>query len=137
MIAFSLQRRYPIIMRPRRYRSEALVDLFEKQKIATLPELKEALGTRADITVFRRLAELPYRTSYTHRGKYYTLDTIPEYDEWGLWCCRSACFSKRGTLVDTAAALVGESRPPDTAGRESSNGKGLRRSSSPEVIIYS
>jgi hypothetical protein len=96
-------------MRTRHYRSEALVELFQKQKIATLPELKSALGTQADITVFRRLAELGYRTSYTHRGKYYTLDAIPEYDEWGLWCYRSACFSKRGTLVDTAAALVEES----------------------------
>ena len=96
-------------MRHQQYRSEALAELFRTQKIATLPELKNALGTKADITVFRRLAELSYRTSYTHRGKYYTLDATPEYDEWGLWCYRSACFSKRGTLVDTAVALVEES----------------------------
>jgi len=38
--------------------------------------LKQALGTEADATVFRKLAELSYRTSYSHRGRFYTLDEI-------------------------------------------------------------
>ena len=39
-----------------------------------MPELKKALGTDADVTVFRKLQQLAYRTSYSHRGSYYTLD---------------------------------------------------------------
>ena len=28
------------------------------------------------VTVFRKLSELEYRTSYSHRGRYYTLDEL-------------------------------------------------------------
>ncbi len=75
-----------------------------------MPELKKALGTNADITVLRKLAELSYRSSYSHRGQYYTLESIPEYDQWGLWTFRSVWFSQRGTLVATAEGLVEESK---------------------------
>jgi hypothetical protein len=42
-----------------------------RHKIATLPELKQALGATADLTVFRKLKLLDYLSSYTHRGRYY------------------------------------------------------------------
>jgi hypothetical protein len=85
-----------------------LVQLLSKQKVATMAELKEALGATSDITIFRKLGQLSYRTSYSHRGRYYTLDGIPVYDDWGLWSFREVWFSKRGTLLTTAAALVEE-----------------------------
>lgn len=95
-------------MRPRLYSTQNVVDLLRKQKVASMSELKEALGTDADATVFRRLAELSYRTSYSHRGRYYTLEDIPKYDDWGLWSFRAIWFSQRGTLLDTIAGLVQE-----------------------------
>ena len=52
---------------------------------------------------------MSYRTSYSHRGRYYTIDDIPEYDDWGLWSFRTVWFSRRGTLLSTAEALVDES----------------------------
>src|SRR5207249_10033445 len=39
-----------------------------------------ALGTSATMTVFRKLKALGYRTSYSHRGKYYTLSGILRFD---------------------------------------------------------
>jgi len=108
MIALRPWRRYSIFMRPERYCAQELISLFKTRKMATLPELKDALGTQADITVFRKLAELEYRTSYSHRGRYYTLDRIPVYDSWGLWSFRSVWFSTHGTLLSTAATLVEE-----------------------------
>ena len=36
--------------------------LLQRQKIATLGELKESLGTSATMTVFRKLKALGYRT---------------------------------------------------------------------------
>lgn len=111
MIDFLLMMCYSIIMRTEQYRIRDIVGLLRREKIATMPELKAALGgTAADVTVFRKLAELPYRTSYSHRGCYYTLDEIPDYDEIGLWCCRSVWFSRHGTLLSTVAALVKKSR---------------------------
>jgi hypothetical protein len=86
--------------------TEKLAKLFQDNKIATMEELKRALGTQVDVTVFRKMRQLPYRTSYSHRGSYYTLDTIAQFDESGLWSCRSACFSRHGNLLQTATAMV-------------------------------
>ena len=62
-----------------------------------------------DLTVFRKLRELDYCTSYSHRGRFYTLRELAEFDENGLWWIRSVGFSSRGTLVATAEGLVNAS----------------------------
>lgn len=83
-----------------------------EKKIATLPELKAALGTAVNVTVFRKLRELGSRTSYSHRGRYYTLEALARFDEQGLWSHRpdrshrSVHFSRYGTLLATAEAFV-------------------------------
>lgn len=88
------------------YPPEKLVSLLEKQQVATMTQLKEALGTSVTYTVLRKLAPLGYRTSYSHCGAYYTLDRIAQYDEWGLWFHEDIRFSRNGTLLNTAEALV-------------------------------
>ena len=93
-------------MRPTRYPAQCLSELFDKQEIATMPEMMRALGTNARRTVFRKLRELGYRTSYSHRGGYYALDQHIEFDELGLWSCEEVWFSVHGTLLSTAAAFV-------------------------------
>ncbi len=96
-------------MRTERFSAAALVALFHRKTIATMTQLKEALGTRADITVFRKLRQLSYRTSYSHRGQYYTLDELMDLDELGLWSHRSVWFSQHGSLLATAETLVVDS----------------------------
>jgi hypothetical protein len=93
-------------MRPTQFRVEALEILLRKKKIATMAELMTALGTNARRTVFRKLNELNYRTSYSHRGRYYTLDRVAKFDALGLWSCGDVWFSIHGTLLSTAAAHV-------------------------------
>ena len=80
--------------------------LFAKQSIATMDQLKKTVGTVADLTVYRKLRELDYCASYSHRGRFYTLRELAEFDENGLWWIRSIGFSTRGTLVATAEGLV-------------------------------
>jgi hypothetical protein len=89
-----------------RFPADKLLRLFHHQKVATLPQLKAALGTSVAVTVFRKLATLPYRSSYSHCGAYYTLDSVARYDPLGLWSCRDIRFSRHGTLLNTAASLV-------------------------------
>src|SRR5207248_1265138 len=60
-------------MRPLSFDPQALRKHLLRHKIATLPELKSALGASADLTVFRKLKLLDYLSSYTHRGRYYAL----------------------------------------------------------------
>jgi len=93
-------------MRPETFRARDLRRFFEQRTIATLAELKDALGTDIDSTVFRKLSELAYRSSYSHRGGYYTLDELADFDERGLWSVGTVRFSKFGTLVSTVEALV-------------------------------
>src|SRR5438874_12053771 len=93
-------------MKTVRFSLERLSALFHDLKVATLAQLKTALGTDVDLTVFRKLSALPYRSRYSHRGAYYTLDTIARYDELGLWSFEDIHFSRHGTLLNTASALV-------------------------------
>jgi hypothetical protein len=73
-----------------------------------LPELKSALGTTTNLTVFRKLKLLDYLSSYTHRGRYYALRETARFDEVGLWSHDAVWFSRYGTLVATIEALVNQ-----------------------------
>ena len=84
-----------------RYDPTELVTFLEKNKIGTMDDFKKALGTTVDLTVFRKLKPLGYRSSYSHRGKYYTLDRLTSFDESGLWVSAPARFSRHGTLRET------------------------------------
>lgn len=88
--------------------AERVRQLLVERKIATMHELKAALGTQVDMTVFRNLRQLHYHSSYSHRGKYYTLDEIARFDQIGLWSFRAVWFSSHGTLLKTCEVLVGE-----------------------------
>ena len=96
-------------MRPTVFSADVLRRFLRKNRIATLPQLKHLLGTEAPITVFRKLKELSYRTSYSHRGCFYTLDEIATFDEQGLWSSDSVWFSRQGTLVATTEDCVTQS----------------------------
>lgn len=91
-----------------RYALQPLRDLFQRLKAVTMAEMKAALGTGVDQTVFRKLAQLSYRSSYSHRGGFYTLDSIARFDQDGLWGCRGAWFSRQGTLLATVQTMVSE-----------------------------
>src|SRR6266536_1728033 len=96
-------------MRPLSFRSGELRSLLLRHRIATLGELKQALGTSVDITVFRKLKPLDYLTSYSHRGRYYTLREIAPFDDKGLWSQADVWFSRFGTLLATAEAFINRS----------------------------
>lgn len=96
-------------MRTESFHADDLAKALRQRTIASMPELKEALGTAVDVTVFRKLKQLAYRTSYSHRGAYYALDETARFDQTGLWSFQSVCFSRWGTLLDTAEAFVGNS----------------------------
>jgi hypothetical protein len=71
-------------MKTPRIDSNELKKHFKQTKIATLEELKKFLGTDVDVTIFRKLREQQYQSSYSHRGKYYTLKRIANFNSEGL-----------------------------------------------------
>lgn len=84
----------------------ALRLVFRHRRVADLPVLLRALHTDWPMNVFRRLRPLGYLTSYSHSGRYYTLEDIAEFDADGLWQYQGIFFSRHGTLKATTARLV-------------------------------
>jgi hypothetical protein len=93
-------------MRTTQFNATALLPLFRRRRVATMDEMKAALGTTVDRTVFRKLHEFPYLSSYSHRGKYYALEALAPFDERNLWTCRGVHFSRFGSLIDTVEQFV-------------------------------
>jgi hypothetical protein len=93
-------------MRPAAFDPSVLRRHLRRHIIADLPELKRVLGTATALTVFRKLQQLGYLASYTHRGRFYTLSQMPRFDERGLWSHEAVWFSRWGTLLSTVEAFV-------------------------------
>ncbi|MBU2647544.1 hypothetical protein KKI24_22745 [bacterium] len=96
--------------------ASALKKLLWEKKAATMSDLKSALDTDVNMTVFRKLKELSYITSCSHSGRYYTLSDIPDFDKDGLWQYNSIIFSIHGTLLNTVKAFIDGSQSGYTVG---------------------
>ena len=93
-------------MRATTFDPSVLRQHLRRHRIAELPDLKRVLGTETDLTVFRKLKQLGYHASYTHRGRFYTLSEIARFDDRGLWSHEAVWFSRHGTLLATVEVLV-------------------------------
>jgi hypothetical protein len=102
-------------MNTAKYSIQTIEKFLKQRKIATFDQIKAELGNPARCTIFRKLAQLEYLSSYSHRGKYYTLRSIARFKAPGLWNYRSVWFSRFGSLLDTAEALVHDSEAGYTA----------------------
>ncbi len=80
--------------------------VLQRKRVADMETLRNAVGERSRRSIFRDLVQLGYLSSYTHVGRYYTLKSIPSFDEQGLWFHQDIGFSRAGTLKQTVALLV-------------------------------
>src|SRR5580658_2267858 len=96
-------------MRPTSFDPSVLRQHLRRHKIADLSQLKRVLGTKTDLTVFRKLQQLDYLASYTHRGRFYTLPEIAHFDHHGLWSHQGVWFSRHRTLLATVEIFVNQS----------------------------
>jgi hypothetical protein len=93
-------------MRPSTYSLDSLRVYFKDHTIATMEQLKTVLGTAVDMTIFRKLQQLSYLTSYSHQGRYYSLRDLARFNSLGLWWHEGVRFSRYGTLINTVQELV-------------------------------
>jgi hypothetical protein len=84
----------------------ALQKLFRTRPVARLNDLRQALKRQSRTTILHALRAVGYLTSYSHAGRYYTLERIPQFDPKGLWRYRQIGFSSQGTLRATLIQLV-------------------------------
>jgi len=92
-------------MRPVKFTSKDLLELFYCEKVLTKEQLLQRSGC-STMTAWRILSTHGYISSYNFNAKYYTLGDIPFYNELGLWSYRKVRFSKYGSLTNTIKALV-------------------------------
>jgi len=86
--------------------TRVLKKLFNRFPVSDLDMLSRTLKTNSRMSIFRRLREIGYFSSYTHAGRYYTLAHIPQFDDYGLWIHQGIGFSRVGTLKATIVELV-------------------------------
>lgn len=92
-----------MVGRPRK--EVLLVKMFLAPRILTFEQLSDRLDFSRS-TVFRRLREHGYYSSYNCSGRFLTIAEVADFDPQGLWVHKTARFSKHGTLKDTVERLV-------------------------------
>jgi len=89
---------------------DQLVNSFSERTVLTIEDLKNILGTNSRMTIFRKLKQLSYRSSYSHCGRYYTLGSLAQYNKNGIWNYNQIYFSKYGTLKKSVLKNIEKSR---------------------------
>ena len=95
-------------MRTITFSHDAIIAPFFDKKILTKAELLKLTGC-SNMTLFRRLSEHGYYTSYNFNSRYYTIAEVARFDRKGLWEYHDVRFSKHGTLKATIRHLVSAS----------------------------
>ena len=95
---------------------KSLRRVLRQHKVLDISGLQRAVKGRSRRSLFRDLAALGYQTSFTHTGRYYTLQEISDFDEQGLWFYGEIGFSRAGTLKETVAQQVEETPQGRTHG---------------------
>ena len=85
-----------------------LLTAFQTKKVLTLAGIQEVLGGVSEATARRALRRIPYRSSYNHNGRYYTLYEEGSFDRWGLCSWEGVRFSRDGSLTATVMRLIAE-----------------------------
>ena len=85
-------------------------------KVFTLDRLVSSLGCSVPSARVRVKQWRAY-TSYNQNGRYYTLPTVPRFDEKGLWFYKDVFFCRYGNLRNTVVRLIHHS-PSGLTGNE-------------------
>ena len=85
-----------------------LEGLFSQQYCLTIEQLCNSLNYSA-ISIRRFLKQLGYFSSFTHNSKWYTLSSIPDFDNNDLWFYNQIGFSRHGNLKQNIVHFINKS----------------------------
>ena len=80
----------------------------KKIKAFTIDQLASSLNCSIP-SARLKLKQWNSYTSYNRNGRFYTLPSIPSFDEHGLWQCHGSYFSRHGNLKKTIIRVVHDS----------------------------
>jgi hypothetical protein len=85
-----------------------LAELFNQEKCYTINQLSRRLNYSL-ISIRRFLKVMGYYSSFTHNSKWYTLRSIPSFDNNGIWFYQDIGFCKHGNLNHTIGRFIDKS----------------------------
>ncbi|MCP4342877.1 MAG: hypothetical protein GY799_29345 [Desulfobulbaceae bacterium] len=88
--------------------TQRLVSAFKQQKCWMITPLAEQINYSIP-SARRFLAKIGYYSSFTHNGRWYTLASIPCFNQDGLWFHQKIGFSREGSLTRTLIRLTEKS----------------------------
>ncbi|MCY4171134.1 MAG: hypothetical protein OXF08_05995 [Bacteroidetes bacterium] len=88
---------------------QPIITLIQEYTVVTFSQMKEVLGPVCDLTVRKKMVLAGCMSSYSHRGRYYTIEECADFDRHGLWSHHDIHFSRHGSLKDTLVELVEQS----------------------------
>lgn len=94
--------------------AEKLCKIFNDRKCYTIDSIDKLLDYSI-ISIRRFLKKIGYYSSFTHNSKWYTLQSIPDFDRNGIWFYQDIGFSKHGNLTQTILYFVNNSGQGITA----------------------
>ncbi len=106
-------------MKRTEYNLQHLKKLFNRKKCYTIEELSQKISYSI-VSIRRFLKTLGYYSSFTHNSRWYTLSTIPEFSNRGLWFHQEIGFSKHGSLKKTILHFIDKS-PQGLTAKDISN----------------
>ena len=98
---------------------KSVFKLLENIKAFTLKQLVASLSCSIP-TARLKLKQWRSYTSYNQNGRYYSMPSVPRFDENGLWHYEKISFSKYGNLKNTVVHLINAS-PSGLTGYEIGN----------------
>lgn len=126
-----------------------VVTSLEEKKVFTLDMLVSTLNCSVP-TARLKLKKWGTYTSYNQNGRYYTMPSVPRFDDNGLWHYRETYFSQYGNLKNTIIELISNSScgftgkeignivklAPRSFLHHFRNAKGIQREKSDGVYVY-
>lgn len=85
-----------------------IIAYIRKRKALSFDELKTRFQC-SYMTILRRKRDIGYITSYNKSNSGMTLKEIPNYNEFGIWYCRTFLFSKWGNMKMTIKRIIDNS----------------------------
>jgi len=85
-----------------------LAELFKQEKCYTIDQLSWRLNYSL-ISIRRFLKAMGYYSSFTHNSKWYTLRSIPSFNNNGIWFFQDIGFCKHGNLNQTIGRFIDKS----------------------------
>jgi len=87
---------------------DKLRELFSQQSCWTIEQLNQSLDY-STISIRRFLKQIGYVSSFTHNSKWYTLSSIPNFNNNGIWFNGDIGFSRHGNLKQNIIHLIDKS----------------------------